>query len=300
MIVTRWAYLNGQWIDDRELAIPIGDAGFTLGVTATERLRTFAGVPFRQAEHLKRMQRSLEILGLDATALTAELDQAINEFIDRNGSQIATGDDWYISAFATPGGPANSPAGSPTRCVHGGPLKFGDWAHQFREGVHVYLSDHRQTPASCWPPELKCRSRMHYYLADQQARKRQPGARAILLDQQGFLGEASTANLILYHASEGVLSPRMSKVLPGISVAVVQEICQRLSVPFIERDLTIEELRTADEAWLSSTSICMLPIATFDDQAIGSSVPGSMYQRVLAGFNEVVGIDIAEQACAQA
>lgn len=289
---TRWAYYSGKWIDDAALSIPVGDLGFTLGVTATERLRTFRGAVFRQEEHLRRMRRSLEIVGLDAAAITSELSAAIDEFLVRNAPLLPPGSDWSIAAFATPG----EGRGAPTRCVHGAVLPFANWAHQFDEGVSVYLSDHRQTPANCWPPELKCRSRMHYYLADRQAQQREPGARAILLDQEGFLGEASTANLVLYRADEGVVSPRIEKVLPGVSVAVIRELCAALDIPFTERDLTIEELRNSDEAWLSSTSICMLPVARCDGAAIGAAVPGPIYQRVLRAWDQLVGLDIAGQA----
>ncbi len=290
--MTRWAYFNGEWIDDRRLAMPVSDLGFTLGVTVTERLRTFSGKVFRQAEHIRRMCRSLEIVGLDAEAIAPELDAAITSFVDRNVELLPAGSDWSIAAFATPG----DGGAIATRCVHGSPLPFANWAHQFDEGVSVYLSDHRQTPGNCWPAELKCRSRMHYYLADQQAQRREPGARAVLLDQEGFIGEASTANLVLYRQGEGVLSPRMEKVLPGVSVAVVRELCGRIEIPFIERDLTIEDLRTADEVWLSSTSICLLPVVRCDSAPIASGVPGPTYKRVLAAWSELVGVDIASQA----
>ncbi|MEM6331249.1 MAG: aminotransferase class IV [Planctomycetota bacterium] len=291
-MATRWAYLNGDWIDDRGLSVPIGDIGFTLGVTATERLRTFGGKVFRQAEHVRRMHRSLEIIGLDAAAIAGELDSAISEFVRRNQGLLPAGGDWSVAAFATPGDGHSGP----TRCVHGNPLPFSNWAHQFEAGVSVHLSDHRQTPASCWPPELKCRSRMHYYLADQQARRLEPGARAILLDQQGFVGEASTANVVIYRQEEGVVSPRMDKVLPGVSVAVVREVCGALGIPFGERDLTINELRRADEVWLSSTSICLLPVVRCDGQPIASGRPGPVYRRVLAAWDDLVGLGIAEQA----
>ncbi|MEO1496009.1 MAG: aminotransferase class IV [Planctomycetota bacterium] len=286
----RQAYLNGDWIADDGLAIPVGDPGFALGVTVTERLRTFNGAVWRQAEHVRRLRRSAEIVGIPVE-VADELDHAITEYRSRHEPLREAGDDVAIVAFATPG-----VGGEPTRCVHGFPLAFGGWAHQFADGVSVYLSDHRQTPDSCWPAELKCRSRMHYFLADQQARRREPNARAILLDQDGFVGEASTANVVLYNEGEGIVSPIIAKVLPGVSVAVLRELANARGVPFIERDLTIDELRAADEVWLASTSICLLPVVRCDGRPIGSGVPGAGYQRMLLAWNEAVGLDIAEQA----
>lgn len=287
----RWAYLNGEWIDDRQLAIPVGDPGFSMGITATERLRTFGGVPFRQAEHLRRLRRSCDIIGMDADRIVGEIEPAIEEFLSRHTDQWRDGDDWAIVAFATPG-----IGGKPTVCVHGFPLSFADWADSFTQGVPVYVSDHHQVPPNCWPAELKCRSRMHYYLADQQARRREAGARALLLDQEGYIGEASTANVVVYRDGEGIVSPQISKVLPGVSVAVVRELAEQLAIPFIERDLSVEEFRTANEAWLSSTSICLLPIVRCEGEPIADGKPGPVYQRVLTAWNELVGINIAEQA----
>ena len=297
---SRQAYFNGAWIAESDLAISVTDPGFGLGVTITERLRTFAGRVWRQAEHVRRLRRSAEIVGVDP-AVADELDDAIIEYVRRHEPKRAAAavdgveDDWAIVAFATPG-----VAGEPTRCVHGFPLPFAGWAHQFSDGVAVWTSDHRQTPESCWPAELKCRSRMHYYLADKQARDREPGARAILLDQDGFVGEASTANVVLYREGEGIVSPIIAKVLPGVSVAVLRELADAEGVPFVERDLTIEELRAADEVWLASTSICLLPVVRCDGQPIGAGKPGPAYAQMLAAWNGAVGLDVAEQARRQA
>lgn len=285
------AYLNGEWIDDAEIAIPVGDLGFTMGVTVTERLRTFNHQAFRQAEHLRRMHRSLEIIGLQADSLCEEIDAAINALVERNRAQFREGDDWAIVAFATPGSGLG-----PTRCVHGFPLSFVDWADQYERGVRLHVSDFRQTPATCWPPELKCRSRMHYYLADLQARDIEPGARALVLDQDGYVGEASTANVLAYRSGEGLVSPRMEKVLPGVSVAVVQELAQHLNVPFVERDLTVEEFMAADEAMLCGTSVCTVPVVSCNGRAIAGGTPGAVYRDILAGWNELVGLDVAAQA----
>lgn len=287
----RSAYYCGDWIPEQQLAIPVGDFGFAMGVTVTERLRTFGGQVFRKTDHLVRMRRSLEVIGLDANRLINEVSQAIDEFCNRHREQIAPGDDWAMVAFITPG------AGTgPTVCVHGFPLPFSEWADQFTLGVATYLSDHRQVPPNCWPAVLKCRSRMHYYLADMQARQKKPRARGILLDQEGFVGEASTANLVTYHEASGLATPKPTKVLPGVSVAVIAELAGSLGVPLAERDITLQEFTAASEVWLTSTSACMLPVVEFDDRLIGGGQPGAMYGKFLKAWSELVGVDIAGQA----
>lgn len=286
----RMAYLNGRWAPDTELAIPVRDPGFSMGVTITERLRTFGGRLWRKEAHIERLRRSAQIVGIPNTVVD-EIDAAIGEYLQRHEPLREADDDWAIVAFATPG-----IDGEPTRCVHGFPLSFAAWAHQYAEGVAVWLSDHRQTPENCWPTELKCRSRMHYYLADRQAHSHDPAARAILLDQQGHVGEASTANVVLYKEGEGILSPVLTKVLPGVSVGVLRELAETNGTPFIERDLSPDELRAADEVWLTSTSICLLPVVRCDGQPIGTGAPGPQYARMLDLWNQATGVSIADQA----
>jgi branched-subunit amino acid aminotransferase/4-amino-4-deoxychorismate lyase len=288
-----WAYLNGEWVRNTEVHIAVDDVGFLLGATVTERLRTFGGKVFRINDHLQRLRRSLEIVGLDAKAITAEVAHAVPEFLARNGGQLHDDDDWSIVVFVTPGISGSS---RPTVCVHGHPLPFHLWSAQFAAGVNVVVSDIRQVPPNCWPPELKCRSRMHYYLADRQASSRRPGARAILLDQDGYVAEASTANVLVYRDGEGLVSPPHDHILAGVSLGVMHELADEISMPITRRPLSVAELRGADEALLTSTSVCVLPIVECDGQPIGNGEPGKTFSQLLAAWSELVGLDVADQA----
>ena len=287
------AYVNGDWTAAEDLKIAVDDVGFLLGVTITERLRTFGGQVFRPGEHLARMRRSLEIVGLDAAAITTEFAHAIPEFVANNAAHLAADDDWSITAFATPG-----PAGRsrPTVCVHGGPLQFHQWADAYSHGLAAVISDVRQVPDNCWPSELKCRSRIHYYLAEIHADRLKRGARAILLDQVGYVAESTTANVLVYRENEGLSTPPDDHVLVGISLGVVHELAGRLGIPFMRRRIAPDELRAADELMLASTSVCLLPVVECDDQPVGTGRPGPTFSQLLTAWSELVGVDVAAQA----
>jgi len=288
------AYFNGSWIESPQLCLPMNDLGFLQGVTLVERLRTFAGNTFCLERHLLRLHRSLEIVGWDAETLCAEVKTAIEEFVVRNAPLLADGDDWSIVALVTPGKTAD--ATQPTVCVHGQSLPFSQWAEQFELGVEVAFSGIRQIPANCLPPELKCRSRMHYYLADRQAAATNPAARALLFDQQGFVSEMSTANVVTFFPDRGLVTPRLSGVLPGISLAVLLELADKLGIAHAEDDLRAEQFAAAQEAMLTSTSVSVQPIVRVDSRPIGTGKPGPIYQQLLAAWSTLVGVDIAEQA----
>jgi branched-subunit amino acid aminotransferase/4-amino-4-deoxychorismate lyase len=137
---------------------------------------------------------------------------------------------------------------------------------------------------------------MHFYLADRQAAQKRPGARAILLDQDGFVAEASTANVLVYRSGEGLVSPPREHILAGVSLGVVQELAERIGMPFGMRPLSVAELTSADEVLLTSTSVCLLPIVECDGRAIGRGMPGPQYRQLLAAWCGLVGLDIADQA----
>jgi branched-chain amino acid aminotransferase len=286
-------FLNGAWVPNSELHISVDDAGFLLGATVTERLRTFGGQVFRLDEHLDRLRNSLKIVGLNSEAISSQVATAVPEFLRRNQALIEPGDDWSIIAFATPGSAGSE---QPTVCVHGYPLPFASWASRYETGVPVIVSQIRQMPPNCLPPELKCRSRMHYYLADREAATQQPGARAILLDQDGYVAEATTANVVVFRNGEGFVSPPHDNILVGVSLGVVEELASRINVPFVTRRFTVDELCTADEALLTSTSICALPIIECNGHPLAAGKPGPTYRRLLSAWNDLIGLDIANQA----
>ena len=293
-MTTPIAYFNGEWISLDQLRLPIDDLGFLLGATIVERMRTFQAKVFRLEDHLERLRHSLQVVGWDAERLVPEVSAAMAELLRRNAKQFAPGDDWSLVVFVTPG--RTPDAAQPTVCVHGYPLPFADWAAKFHSGVETVVVDVRQVPENCWPSKLKCRSRLHYYLADQQAAAKSPGARAIVLDQDGYVGEATTANVVAHFPGSGLVTPPREKVLPGVSQQVLFELADRLKIPHARRDLTPAELAAADEVFLTSTSVCMLPVVRIDGQAVGQGAPGPIYQRLLAAWGEQVATDIPAQA----
>lgn len=286
------AYFNGRMIPADQLQISVTDPGFVMGVAVSEQLRTFQQRLFRPDDHFLRLQRSLNLIDLPAVDTEAMKTSAIR-LVQHNAQQLLPGDDLGLTIFVTPGEkPSHPTVGMFTR-----PLPFGRWDTKYADGDHLVVSSVRQIPSNCWPAELKCRSRMHYYLADQDARRTRPDARAILLDQEGLVAEASTASLLIYRHEEGLVAPPTHKVLPGISVRMLKELALDLSIPLIHRDIRPEELWTADEVLLSSTSPCVWPVATIDNQSLPlAPMPDRISTRLLNAWSAAVGVDIVQQA----
>lgn len=289
------AYLDGTYVDPSQLTIAINDMGFVMGATVSERLRTFGGQLFRWEAHLDRLTHSLEVIGLDLPGHRQELSAAASRLVEQNHALLDPADDLGLCILVTPGAGYHDEK-KPTVCLYTYPLPFQDWLPWYRQGAKLIVSKVRQVPANCWPGDLKCRSRMHYYLADREAAEQQPGARALLLDQEGHVSEASTANLLIYCAAEGLISPPSSKTLPGISLATVRELAKGLSLDWTERDLQVSDVEQADEVMLCSTSPCIWAVTEFNRQPVSDGQPGPVSKQLLAAWSDMVGVSIEEQA----
>jgi branched-chain amino acid aminotransferase len=293
------ALLNGQWIPAAAAAVPIDDAGFVQGTAIAEQLRTFAGKLFRLDEHLARLARSLQLIGVEPGMTLDELASAAEKLAAHNHALLPPGDDLGLSIVVTPGVyPTFATPGNthPTVCLHTYRLPFHLCAKKYREGQRLVTTDVEQVSPRCWSPALKCRSRMHYYLADRQAAAIDPQARALLLDAQGFVAEASTANVLIYRTGEGLVSPPPSKILAGISLSVVAELAGQLGIPFAEHELTIDDVASADEVLLTSTSVCILPATQFNGHPIGSGRPGKAFSELITAWSKMAGLDVVTQA----
>jgi branched-chain amino acid aminotransferase len=147
-------------------------------------------------------------------------------------------------------------------------------------------------PAVSVDPRIQQRSRLVWWLAEQEVHGRDPFASALLLDGTGRLTETAAANLLLVE-NDHVWTPRRSGVLGGVSLAVIEELCRDLDIPFGEADLTYNDCQTADEAMLSCTSFCLAPVRRIEEREL--TCPGPVYERLLHAWSDRVGVDIREQ-----
>lgn len=295
------AYLNGRISPISQANLSIFDLGLVMGASVTEMARTFRHQAFRLPEHVARLFRSLRCVGfeIDLTPETC-VDLAL-ELIEHNARQIPDRHDLGVVLFVTAGmnptytsGPGMPAHRKPTVCVHTFPLPFELWASKFDTGQHLVTPSIRHIPAECLDPKIKARSRMHWYLADEQARLVDPKASALLLDNQGCISETSSANVFIIE-DRTISTPTGRNTLAGISQSVVAHLADHLGLEFRQRDIQLYDVINADEVFTTSTPYCILPVTRINQKPIGSGVPGPLFQQLLQAWNGVVGLDILEQ-----
>ena len=136
---------------------------------------------------------------------------------------------------------------------------------------------------------------MHWWLAEQEAHLADLAAMPLLLDRQGNLTETSGSNFLLVRDGT-VYSPTPRNILLGISRKTVIELCAKLGIPFVERDLQVHDALTADEAFVTTTPYCMAPVTRFNGLPIGDGRPsGPVFEKLLAAWSHDVGVDIRQQ-----
>jgi branched-chain amino acid aminotransferase len=294
--------LNGEFLPQSQVALTLHDAGFVFGATVTDLCRTFGHRPFRLPDHLVRFRDSCRSARVPLLLSDAELTDRAERLLAHNAALLPPDQDLALVLFATPGPvgyylgqPGGAGDGPPTLGMHTFPLPFARYRPLFREGARLVVPATRHVPAASVDPRIKQRSRLHWWLAEQEARALEPGASALLLDADGHVTETAAANFLVVRRGT-VLSPPRPSVLPGVSLQVVRELCGHLGIPFAERPLTLHDCLTADEALLASTPYGVAGVSRL--QGVALPWPGPVVERLLASWASLVGLDLRRQILA--
>ncbi len=283
------AWLNGRFLPLREASLSVLDAGVTTGASVTERLRTFRHQPFLLDEHLIRLKESAEAAFVRLREPIDRVRSLVEEVVQRNRSLLDDADDFSVSVFATDGIDSQS-----TLCVHCTPIPAETYASHFDTGMALVTPGVAALPSAVLPPHIKTRSRLHWHIADRLAERMESGAKALLVDHDGLVTETSTGNLFVVRG-KSLLTPRRDRTLAGISQRFVARLAEELGFQVAEGDLRVDDILAADEAFLTSSVYCMLPVVRLNRSPIGSGNPGRAFQAILTAWSERVGVEIAAQ-----
>jgi len=294
----RVAYFNGKYVPEREVVIPFRDRGFKYGDAAFDMTRTFEGRIFKIEEHIARFFRSLRYLKIDPGLTQAEMVAISNEVLERNRHFLTPDTDFWIGQRVSRGVDAVGDEGwdqsGPTVIVECIPLPLKARARLFRDGIDIVVPATRRVAPDMLSPRAKTHNYLNLIMADLEAKAQDKEAWSVLLDAQGHLAEGIGSNLFLVRDGE-VLTPRERFVLPGISRATVIELSGNLGIPCHEADLDLYDSATADEAFMSSTSLCLCPVRSIGGRVLPGPVPGPITQRLTDAYAKSVGCDFVAQ-----
>lgn len=295
------AYLNGEYIPASEAKLSVFDQGIVQGASVTEMVRTFRHQPFRLDEHLSRLHLSIHCVGFEPSESLDDLKSIASKIVEQNARLIPETHDLGLTMFVTAGdnptyrgGAIGPPLRTSSVCVHTFPLPFEMWAESYEKGQHLVTPSTRHIPPECLDARIKTRSRLNWYMADREAQLVDPKARALVLDRDGNVTEASTANFLIV-VGNCIVVPDPTKSLGGVSQHVVAELAVQLGMQFTTSDLKVYDVLTADEALTSSTPYCLLPVTRVNGKPIGDGNPGPVYRKIMAAWHDLAGLDIIAQ-----
>ena len=294
MTQERIVYLNGEMVPESRAVISVRDRGFVYGDAVFDTTRTFGGRIFKLSEHLDRFFNSLRYLRMDPPLTKRQFADITMQVLEANLPLLEEGGDYWVTQRVTRG----APGGSPTVIVECVPLPFAQRAAYYRDGMPVIVPSVRRTPPDAMSPRAKMHNYINLVLATQEVEAQNPDAWPILLDMNGNLCEGPGANIFLVKDGE-VLTPREQYVLAGISRETAIDLAHELGIPLREADIDLYDAYTADEAFITSTSFCIVPVSSFNGSAIGGGVPGPITDRLTRAYSGLVGVDIAAQYLAR-
>ncbi len=297
----RLVYFNGSYVSERDARISIFDSALMFGDMVFEMTRSFKQKPYRLRNHMDRLYASMKYARIDCGLNIEEMESATEETIERNLPALE-GLDYQIMHNVTRGAlplydTLVTEGVSPVVTINVIPLvrHIGGAAHDYQQGAHFVVTPQQSVPARYIDPKAKNRSRIYYQLANLQAQRMETGANALLTDEHGFITEG-TGNNVFFVLNGEVLTPKPHNILRGVSRQVCMELAKKLNIPVNEADIEPYDVRNADEAWYTATTICMAPITRFDFQPVGAGRPGPIYRRLIDAWSEEVGVDIPAQA----
>lgn len=294
----RVAWFNGRIVPEREVVLPFRDRGFKYGDAAFDMTRTFHGRPFKLQEHIDRFYRSLRYLQIDPGVAPAEMARISEEVLERNRHFLTPDTDYWLGQRASRGVDAVGDEGwehlGPNVIVECIPLPLKARARLFRDGIDIVVPATRRTAPDMLSPRAKTHNYLNLIMADLEAKAQDKEAWSVLLDAEGHLAEGIGSNLFLVRDGT-VMTPRERWVLPGVSRATVIQLCAAEGISCCEADLDLYDAATADEAFMTSTSLCLCPVRAIAGRALPGPVPGPITRRLTDAYRRYVDCDFVAQ-----
>jgi len=273
-------YLNGRFVSETEAVVSVFDRGFLLGDGLFETVRVASGRPFRLAQHLERMTRGAEFLRFTPPCTAREMQKAAEELITRNALSEAV-----LRVTLTRG---SGPRGYSPRDAHDPVLVMS--LHDLPPSDPVeplqwsLVTSSVRIPSSDGLSGFKTTSKIWNVMARAEAEAR--GAdEALLINSNGEVAETASGNIFWIYRDKICTVPTGRGVLPGITRAVVLEICQNLGLETNKRVIKPEHLRHGEGLFVTQSTFGIVPIVAFDGEPVA---PCPLVDQIANAYEEML------------
>ncbi len=278
--------IDGRVGSPEEVTLKVTDNGFVFGDSAYETLRTYGGRPFELDRHLLRLRRTIGLLGFDVPTSDDEIKARIDACLS-----FASNDESYLRVIVSRGVGDMSyrfeRIAAPTLAIYVKPLEPQSES-LYEKGAAAVIVSIRRNPIEALNPAMKASNLLNNALAAREAYAK--GAfEAVLLNTRGEVAEAAGSNVFMVKGGLLLTPPLSAGILEGITRGITLEIAEATGVPYEERVLHPEDLRTADEVFLTSSLKEIAPVTTLDGGTVGDGKPGPVSRALLAAYRARIG-----------
>ena len=269
-------HVGGQLRPRAEATVSVFDSVVQGGDAVWEGLRVYDGRIAELDGHLERLQNSAKTLAFADVPSSDEVRKAIFETLDANGMR----DNAHIRLTLTRGEKITSgmnPRFNQSGCTL---IVLAEWKPPVYsdDGIRVITASTRRNTPECLDSKIHHNNLLNNILASIEANVAGADA-AVMLDVNGFISETNDTNIFMV-TNGRVLTPHADSCLPGLTRQMILRICNDEGIPATERNLSLTELYTADEAFTSGTMGELTPVLEADGRIIGDGSAGSVTKRL--------------------
>ena len=299
----RLVYFNGNYVPENEAKVSIYDSSLMFGDMIFEMTRSFKKKHFKLEEHIERLFVGLKILRININMTQKQMYDACLETANVNNHLFDKEDEHRLMIDVSRGllgiyhGVEGLHKGSNV-IIADFPLKWTvrGMGKLFDQGINAVITSQRVIPSSLMDPKIKNRSRLFYLMANIEVSQfKGENNWALMLDPDGYIAEGSGDNFLI--VKDGVvISPEGRNMLKGVSRSyVMKELCSKLNIHVIEKNIEPYDVYNADEAFMTGTPFCMLPVTKLNNVNIGNGKVGNIYKKILKKWSSNTGVDIEKQ-----
>jgi branched-chain amino acid aminotransferase group I len=277
-------WVDGELVPRRAAKVSVFDSSVQGGDAVWEGLRVYEGKIFRFQAHLDRLAASAHALAFRAVPARSEIERAVFLTLEANGMR----DGVHIRLTLTRGPKVTSGMSPELNRAGCCLIVLAEWKAPVYppEGIRLVTASVRRNSPQTLDSKIHHANLLNNILAKIEANH--AGADdALMLDHGGFVAETNATNIFLVRNAE-LLTPRADSCLPGITRGVVIALAGEDGLVCRERNVSLSELYTAEEAFTTGTMGELTPVVEIDGRVIGSGTPGRTTERLQQLFRELV------------
>jgi branched-chain amino acid aminotransferase len=278
-------YVNGQMVAKDQAMVSVYDHGLLYGDGVFEGIRVYKGNIFKCGQHMERLWRCAEMIRLRIPISRDEMVQVMRDCVEANG--LSEG---YIRLVVSRG--YGTLGLDPRKCPVAGVICIADQIalyspEQYEKGMKIIVAKRPRTPIECLDPRLKSLNYLNNILAKVEAID-QNCDEAIMLNLDGYVGECTGDNIFIVRDGRVFTPPTEAGILEGITRRFVMDLCAEMNIPCTLKSMRPEEVKSADEVFLTGSAAEIIAVTQIDDIKIGSGAEGPMTKKLRGAFRKVV------------